>query len=151
VLSHPCSDSPLILTNVEEKTRKFWPEHAPNDWWRNTSRYALYLALPRGAWRRDNCIVDLADCPRGHWYGPDYLLHELAHLHHDGHAQWLADQIDRAGVASAEAAWLNLFWFDPGVLPVPPDGLPTLRHFADMGLAQDQLFILTGRAFGRDK
>jgi hypothetical protein len=37
-------------------------------------------------------------------------------------------------VASAEAAWLNLLWFDPGVLPVPPDGLPTLRHFADMGI-----------------
>ncbi len=105
-----------------------------NDWWQNTWSYALYLALPRGAWRGDNCIVDLADCPRGHWYGPDYLLRELAHLHHDGHAQWLADQIDRAGVASAEAAWLNLLWFDPGVLPVPPDGLPTRRHFADLGI-----------------
>ena len=109
-------------------------ELTENDWWRNTSSYALYLALPRAAWRRDNCIVDLADCPRGHWYGPDYLLRELAHLHHDGHAQWLADQVDRAGVASAEAGWLNLLWFDPGVLAVPPDRLPTLRHFADMGI-----------------
>ncbi len=105
-----------------------------NDWWRNTASYALYLTLPRGAWRRDNCIVDLADCPRGHWYGPDYLLRELAHLHHDGHAQWLAEQVDRTGVASAEAAWLNLLWFDPSVLPVPPDRLPTLRQFADMGI-----------------
>ena len=45
-----------------------------NDWWRNTARYALYLTLPRAAWTRSRCVVDLADCPRGHWYGPDYLL-----------------------------------------------------------------------------
>ena len=34
------------------------------DWWRNTSAYAQYLALPRNAWTRENCIVDIADCPR---------------------------------------------------------------------------------------
>ena len=42
-------------------------------WWRNTAQYAQYLTLPRRAWKSDDCIVDLADCPRGHWYGPDYL------------------------------------------------------------------------------
>ncbi|MGC8642231.1 MAG: DUF4962 domain-containing protein, partial [Isosphaeraceae bacterium] len=105
-----------------------------NDWWRNTANYALYLTLPRNAWRGSNCIVDLADCPRGHWYGPEYLLRELVQLQHDGHAQWLAEQVDRAGVASEEAGWLNLLWFDPSVLPVPPAGLPTLRHFADIGI-----------------
>ncbi len=59
-------------------------------WWRNTARYAQYLTLPRSAWKSDNCIVDLADCPRGHWYGPDYLLRGLARRFQDGHAQWLA-------------------------------------------------------------
>src|SRR5208337_3065118 len=27
-LSHPCPDSPMILANVEGKSRWFWPEHA---------------------------------------------------------------------------------------------------------------------------
>jgi len=83
-----------------------------NEWWRNTARYAQYLALPRHAWTRDNCIVDIADCPRSHWYGPDYLLRGLAREFHDGYAQWLAQEIEDAGVASPGAPWLNLLWFD---------------------------------------
>ena len=105
-----------------------------NEWWRNTSRYALYLTLPRNAWTRSNCIVDLADCPRGHWYGPDYLLRELAHLNRDGHAQWLASEIDSANVASAESSWLNLLWYDPAVAAQSPRDLPTLHHFEDLGI-----------------
>ena len=105
-----------------------------NQWWRNTARYAQYLALPRQAWRRDNCIVDIADCPRSHWYGPDYLLRALAREFRDGYAQWLAQQVEDAGVASPQAPWLNLLWFDPGVPATPPSSLPTLRHFEDMGI-----------------
>jgi hypothetical protein len=103
-------------------------------WWRNTAQYAQYLTLPRGAWASGNCIVDLADCPREHWYGPDYLLRGLARRFQDGHAQWLAQQIDDANVAAPAAPWLNLVWFDAGLSPKPPDDLPTLRHFDDMGI-----------------
>jgi hypothetical protein len=103
-------------------------------WWRKTAAYPQYLALPRNAWTRDNCIVDLADCPRGHWYGPEYLLRCLARQYRDGHAQWLAQQIDNADVASAEASWLNLIWFDPSVPVKSPEARPTLHHFEDMGL-----------------
>ena len=54
------------MLKFADLSRSLWGiELTGNDWWRNTSRYALYLAVPRGAWRRDNCIVDLADCPRG--------------------------------------------------------------------------------------
>ncbi len=105
-----------------------------NQWWRNTARYAQYLTLPRRAWTRDDCVVDLADCPRGHWYGPDYILRALAREFHDGHAQWLAREIDDADVASPEAPWLNLLWFDPTVPAAPPSSLPTLRHFDDLGI-----------------
>ncbi|MCB1127146.1 MAG: heparinase II/III family protein, partial [Verrucomicrobiae bacterium] len=104
------------------------------DWWRNTARYAQYLALPRHAWSRNDCIVDLADCPRGHWYGPDYLLRGLAREFQDGHAQWLAAEVDQADVTAPGAPWLNLLWFDPGVPAVAPTSLPTLRHFDDMGI-----------------
>ena len=105
-----------------------------HDWWRNTARYAQYLTLPRYAWSRNNCIVDIADCPRGHWYGPDYLLRGLAREFQDGHAQWLAQEVDHADIASAGASWLNLVWFDPGVTAASPQSLPTLRHFDDMGI-----------------
>jgi hypothetical protein len=103
-------------------------------WWRNTADYAQYLVLPRNAWQRGNCIVDIADCPRGHWYGPDYVLRHLAARFHDGHAQWLAEQLDAAGVCSHEAGWLNLVWFDPRQARTPPTDRPTLHHFSDMGL-----------------
>ena len=72
-----------------------------HDWWRRTARYPLYLGLPRDAWTRRNCIVDIADCPRGHWYGPDYLLRGLAREFRDPHAQWLAQEMDEADVASS--------------------------------------------------
>ncbi len=103
-------------------------------WWRNTAQYCQYLSLPVNAWTRSNCIVDLADCPRGHWYGPDHILRHLAGRYHDGHAQWLAEQIDKANVDSPGTRWLNLIWYDPTVPAVPPQGLPTLHHFDDMGL-----------------
>jgi hypothetical protein len=103
-----------------------------HDWWRRTARYPLYLSLPRAAWTRSNTIVDIADCPRGHWYGPDYLLRGLAREFRDPYAQWLAARIDEADVAASGASWLNLVWFDPAVPATPPEKLPTLYHFDDM-------------------
>ena len=103
-------------------------------WWRNTAMYAQHLSLPRNAWKSQNCIVDIADCPRGHWYGPDYLLRGLAGHFRDGHAQWLAQQVDEANVAARGASWLNLVWYDPTLTARPPDDLPTLHHFRDMGI-----------------
>jgi hypothetical protein len=103
-------------------------------WWRNTARYALYLSLPRDAWTVRNCIVDIADCPRGHWYGPDYLLRGLAAEYGDSQAQWLAQEADRADVCSSGAPWLNLIWYDPAVPAESPGTLPTLHHFDDMDI-----------------
>jgi hypothetical protein len=103
-------------------------------WWRNTATYAQYLSLPRRSWTRGNCIIDLADCPRGHWYGPDYLLRGLARQFQDGYAQWLADQVDQADVAAPAASWLNLIWLDASLSPKSPDSRPTLHHFDDMGI-----------------
>ncbi len=105
-----------------------------HDWWRNTARYPLYLSLPRAAWTRSNSIVDIADCPRGHWYGPDYLLRGLAREYRDPRAQWLARETDAADVTSSGASWLNLVWYDPAVPATPPTELPTLRHFDDMDI-----------------
>ncbi len=103
-------------------------------WWRNTALYCQYLSLPVNTWTRGNCIVDLADCPRGHWYGPDHILRCLAARYHNGHAQWLAQQVDKADVDASSARWLNLIWYDPFVEAVSPDDLPTLHDFEDMGI-----------------
>jgi hypothetical protein len=103
-------------------------------WWRNTTAYCQYLTLPRNAWTKNNSIVNLADCPRRHWCGPDYLLRALAHEYHDGYAQYLASEIDNANIDNAARRWLNFLWFDPNVTEKSPHDRPTLRHFADMGI-----------------
>ncbi|MEN6403019.1 MAG: DUF4962 domain-containing protein [Armatimonadia bacterium] len=105
-----------------------------NDWWRNTARYALYFQLPRNAWAGRNCIVDIADCPRTNWYGPDYMLRLLATEYQDPYAQWLASEVDAANISAAGAPWLNVLWHNAALAPKPPTDLPTLRHFEDMGL-----------------
>jgi hypothetical protein len=105
-----------------------------HDWWRNTAAYAQYVTLPRASWTSGSSLVDIADCPRGNWYGPDFLLRGLARQYRDGHAQWLAAEIDAANIEAASARWLNLLWYDPSVPAQAPTDLPTLRHFADMGL-----------------
>jgi len=87
-------------------------------WWRHTAAYAQYLSLPRQSWSRSNGIVDLADCPRGNWYGPDHILRRLARQYRDGHAQRLADEIAAAGIDAPSARWLNLVWYDPSISPL---------------------------------
>lgn len=105
-----------------------------HQWWRRTAGYRQYLALPRKAWTRQNNIVDIADCPRNNWYGPDYLLRALAHEYRDGYAQWLAQQVDEENVDDPSARWLNLIWFDPAIATKAPTDLPTLRRFEDMDI-----------------
>jgi len=76
----------------------------------------------------------VVDGPRRHWYGPDYLLRGLAREYRDPQVQWLAQQTGDAGVTSPGAPWLNLIWYDPSIPATPPDQLPTLHHFDDMGI-----------------
>jgi len=109
-------------------------ETTTSPWWNQTAAYRLYMALPRASWSSASTNVDIADCPRNEWYGPDYLLRRLSSLHRDPYAQWLGGELDRAGVTANTARWLNLLWYDPSVVERPPDALPTMRHFEDLGL-----------------
>jgi hypothetical protein len=120
---------------------KFWAlastllgEDLSSEWWAKTAAYRLYMSLPRESWSAANLIVDLADCPRYDWYGPEYLLRALAKRFQDGYAQWLAQELEAAGYTQYSAAWLNLLWYDPSVEAKPPEDLPRLRHFSDLGL-----------------
>ena len=112
-----------------------WGEDLRSGWWPKTAAYRLYLSLPRLAWTSNDTVVDLADCTRHDYYGPDYLLFNLAHRFHDSHAQWLALELEKAQVTSdSAAAFLDLLWFDPQQKATPPTDLPTLHHFEDLGI-----------------
>ena len=79
------------------------------DWWRDTSLLPLSISrCPEtpGPVTTASWTLRIARAAIG--MVPEYLLRRLATQYRDGHAQWLAQQIDEAGVSSAEAAWLNL-------------------------------------------
>jgi hypothetical protein len=107
---------------------------AHNAWFSHTASFRLYSMLPRASWREESDLMTFADGPRGDWYGPDYLLRKLAAEYHDGHAQWLANELDGADLSYSAALFLNLLWVDPSVPATPPTALPTFRHFSDLGL-----------------
>jgi hypothetical protein len=117
--------------------------HYSGPWWYNNGLYQLYLTTPRHAWIHHSgqpgrggdvdMNVDLGDCPRYNWYGPDYLLRGIARETRNGYAQWLAETIDQ-GHDEAGDSWLNLVRQDASVVAQPPTSLPTLRHFDNIGL-----------------
>ena len=105
-----------------------------NAWFKNTTSFVQYSMLGRKYWTHASSQMSFADAPRYWWYGPDYMLRKLAAEYRDGHAQWLADETDKAGVCKCSACFLNLLWYDPTVKPKPPTDLPTFKHFDDMEL-----------------
>ncbi|MFC1650812.1 DUF4962 domain-containing protein [Candidatus Latescibacterota bacterium] len=105
-----------------------------HEWLRNTAKFCLYVGIPRNSWTQSNMIVNYGDSPRQSGYGPDYQLRALAGEYSDGHAQWLAGEFDRSNVAHTISRWLNLIWHDPTVPETPPDDLPTMHHFEDIGI-----------------
>ncbi len=105
-----------------------------NEWFRHTAEYRLYSGIPSGDWRRENTTVDYGDSYRRDHIGPDFILHALAAEYRDGHAQWLAQQMDDSGAQLSSWKWLDYIWYDPSVRPEPPSVLPAMCHFADMGI-----------------
>lgn|GEM_PF-659244 len=115
---------------------------ARSRWLAETASFCLHSQLPPKHWRAGDYCMTFADGAHACWYGPDYILRRLAGLYGDGRAQWLAEQLDRAGLCAGEASWLNLLWHDAAVAPAAPWGtaagavpLPTLKHFADLDVA----------------
>jgi hypothetical protein len=124
-----------------EYSLKFWQlaadltgENPTGPWWKNTAAYRLYLGLPRRAWKEDYTVVDIADSMRADEYGPDHILYRLAALNGDAQAQWLANEVRRAGVTNSSSQWLDLLWYDSSIATQSPAALPTLRHFEDLGI-----------------
>ncbi|MBT3290037.1 MAG: DUF4962 domain-containing protein [Victivallales bacterium] len=113
----------------------------PHPWLSRNAAYALHLALPREMWTRRQSIMDLADGPRNHWYGPSHLLHNLARRYPESKwsqtAQWLAGEMLAAGVdAGGGSHFLNFAWHGPAIPSRSPkaSGLPLQHHFRDLGI-----------------
>ena len=104
-----------------------------SEWFRNTARYRLYTSIPMYAWKRGSTTVNYGDSHPRDSTGPGHMLRALAGEYGDSNAQWLAAALDESGAPYTDNRWLNLIWYDHSVPEMPPDDLPTLFHFSDMG------------------
>ncbi len=114
-----------------------------NPWWSNNGLFQLYQTTPRASWKSkmrfpnkpDSCWmnVDIGDCSRYNWYGPDHLLRGIAKEICSPSAQWLAEAVN-AGSHQSGDSWLNLFRYDARVRPLEPSNLPTIHHFENTGI-----------------
>ena len=117
-----------------------------NKWWYNNGLYQVYLTTPRNSWDTKSSKapfpvqhdihwmnVDIGDCPRYNWYGPDYLLRGIAKETGNGYDQWLADAIDQGHLEEGDS-FLNLLRYDDAIKPQSLETLPTLHHFENVGI-----------------
>lgn len=101
------------------------------EFFQNYPMFMHYSSLQKNAWSHRQVFMQLGDSNGQTWCGPDTQLRKVASRFRDGRAQWLADTISSAGMASDNAVFLNLLWHDETVKPVPPTDLPTLHHLSD--------------------
>ncbi|HSD66985.1 MAG TPA: heparinase II/III family protein [Vicinamibacteria bacterium] len=118
-------------------------DFATNAWLRSTGDYFVYLSLPEAAWARGTVVANIADAPLDGGPHGGVVLRRLASAYGNGVYQHMADSLMRRDLPrgdpadrreTAHGTWMHLLWYDPAVAPTPPDRLPTMRHFDDMGL-----------------
>jgi len=85
-----------------------------------------------------NCVMSFGDSYRDYRsHGPTHILCRVASEYNDGRAQWLADEMIDKGIGCTDIdyrAWANLLWYDEDVTATSLSGLPTFKHFEDIGL-----------------
>lgn len=118
-------------------------DFATSGWLRQTGDYFVYLSLPEARWTKGTIVANIADAPLHGGGNSGTVLRRLASAFGNGVYQGLAEglmplertkEFPPGWRDEAVGAWMHLLWYDPAVRPVPRDGLPTLRHFADMDL-----------------
>jgi hypothetical protein len=106
-----------------------------SSFFRNLASFRLYAMISKCYWKLSKfTVMTLADNPRRDGHGPLCLLRKLASEYNDGYAQWLANEIDSAGINAPQAFFLNLLWINPKIKPEPPDELPLFKHFNDLDI-----------------
>lgn len=111
--------------------RNFYEE---SEWLKNMGNFILYCTLPD--FRIENCVMRYGDTRLNDYrsHGPIYQLFNVASEYRNPYFQWLAlEMFDRGIGITDRMGWANLLWYDETITPIPPDSLPTFRHFNDTG------------------
>lgn len=95
---------------------------------KNTAKFRLYASLPGFRYN-----IDYADSLIIDYYGPGAFLRCLASIFNDGHAQWLATEIEQQK-RKRSILWQDYIWYDPEVKPVSPENLPRYGWFDNLGI-----------------
>lgn len=99
---------------------------------KNTVEFLTHAIVPRNTWSLYKESFPFFDHDGYNFQDIQFRL--LANIYKDGHAQWMADQIDESGLSLHKHRWLNLIWHDPSVKPTPPEnGYSTFRYYEDSG------------------
>lgn len=98
----------------------------------NSGDYLLYNLLPQDNWTASSCLLNVGDSPTGNWYGPGLHLRFIAAEYGDATAQWLAEQVENAGIDVWSGQWMCIFYADPELEAKEPGKTETLKWFKDM-------------------
>jgi len=107
---------------------------------KNTFYFSLYQTTPNF-----EEIVNFGDCSSRRSGFSIAIYYKLASEYRLGYSQWMASVIkDKAlwkneyysdiGQDLLPEAFLELLWYDNTVAPMPPDDLPLVKYFEDLGL-----------------
>ena len=105
--------------------------YTDNEWFENTTDFAVQLLIPRDYWTTASRNLDYADDTKGDWGTPDEAMKKLAKEYKNETAQWLAMEYDRRGL-SGTTSWLDIMWFDPLIPEKPMMESELFKHFTDM-------------------
>lgn len=99
-----------------------------NGFFKNTAKFRLYASLPGFQYN-----VDYADSLLIDYYGPGAFLRCLASIFNDGHAQWLAAEVESQR-RKRTVLWQDYIWYDSDIKPVPPENMPLFGWFDNLGI-----------------
>ena len=125
----------------------------------NSGEYLLYNLLPSDNWTSANSVLNLADSPTNHWYGPEQILRFIAKEYGNANAQWLANEVQEAGIGTGYSQWMNVMFYTDEVESEAPALDNTLHWFKDLDIIiarsdwsgdEDMLVMKCGIPFGKN-
>lgn len=128
----------------------------------NSGEYVLYSLLPQDNWTSSKSLLNVGDSPDGHWYGPSQILRFIAAEYEDAVAQWLAVEVENAGIDAVPSnIWMSVMLTDTNLEAVAPteETVETLKWFDDIDYVisrsdwsgnEDLLSIKTGVPCGKN-
>jgi hypothetical protein len=120
-------------------------DYYDRNWVKSAADFIIFCTIPdfnmiTGIPEKDysNCVMGFGDSYRDYRsHGPTHILCRVASEYNDGRAQWLAEEMLARGVGITDIdyrGWANLLWYDENVTATSLSGLPTFKHFEDIGL-----------------